>query len=119
MKCNDDGVDTDPTFQFFLLIFVKLLMVLEKINEDEKSVELVLCDGSEFVDQRVILNSRLQYSTHSNVEMRLMMLCCALLLGCTTYTIADVREMRERKKRRKRSKQLLQRAKECARDLNG
>jgi hypothetical protein len=70
MKCNDDGVDTDPIFQFFLLIFVKLLMVLEKINEDEKSVELVLCDGSEFVDQRVILNSRLQYSTHSNVEMR-------------------------------------------------
>ena len=37
------------------------------------------------------------------------MLCCALLLGCTTYTIADVREMREREKRRKRRKQLLDR----------
>lgn len=70
IKCNDDGVDTDPLFQFFLLISVKLLMVLEKANEDVKSFQWILSDGSELGDQRVILNSRLQYSTHSNVEMR-------------------------------------------------
>ena len=70
IKCNDDGVDTDPLFQFFLLISVKLLMFLEKANEDVKSFQWILSDGSELGDQRVILNSRLQYSTHSNVEMR-------------------------------------------------
>ena len=46
------------------------------------------------------------------------MLCCALLLGCTTHTIADVREMRELGMIRKRRKQLLEREKDSTRDLN-